>query len=174
MKKLYILLLLLFSFTKVYALDCYTASQVVSFGGYFHDDTGTLVNPTSPKAVLRITPFTGTSTWCDNTGGTDACTGTDEGTLPAPTNLTRGLLGAKTGFYGGEYTIGSAAAEGTREISLEGTVPTAKDVGKVVKVFQVRTQCPTSILVSTDNIGINWADVSNPTSTVGLSNTTIN
>jgi len=162
MKKLYVLLLLLFSFTKVYALDCYTASQVVPFGGYFHDDTGTLATPTSQKAVLRVTPFTGTSTWCDNTGGTDACTGTDEGTLPAPTNLTRGSLGAKTGFYGGEYTIGSAAAEGTREISFEGTVATAKNVGKIVKTFQVRTSCTSSGTVAANVTQWNGTNVATP------------
>ena len=31
----------------------------------------------------------------------------------------------------------------------------------------------TSTLVASDNIGINWADISNPTTTVGLTNTTV-
>lgn len=110
---------------------CYTANQVVPYDRFFHDDTGTLVDPTSPTATLRITPFGGTSTFCAQT----ICAGA-QGSLPAVAKLN-----SETGRYGGEYTVGASPTIGTYEITVKGTVPTAKSPGAVATAFYVKATC---------------------------------
>lgn len=119
--------------TRLLALDCYIASQVVPYSGFFHDDTNTVVNPTSPTAAVRITPFAGTATYA---------------ALATPAQLN-----SVVGWYGGEYTISGSPTLGSYEITLKGDVPTSKTIAAVVARFQVRSACPTSTFASgTDTV----------------------
>lgn len=136
MKKLFAALLLCLLPSLSHAYLCYEPGDVVPYNANFHDDTGTLTDPTSPAAKLIITQFDGTETFCDDAGGS-ACSGATNGTLDTPAKQD-----STTGFYGGQYTIGSTANPGIYQIRVSGTVPTSKNVAKMVSEFQVRTSCP--------------------------------
>lgn len=87
-------------------LGTFAIGDTVFYAENFHDDTGTLSDPTSPEAQVR------------DSGGTWASL-----TAPAKQN-------SKTGFYGGTYDT-SGKAVGQYCIRMKGTVATAKDVATV-------------------------------------------
>lgn len=87
-------------------LGTFTAGDTVFYAENFHDDTGTLADPTSPEAQLRGPAGSWTA-------------------LAAPSKQN-----SKTGFFGGTYdTTGDAA--GQYCLRMAGTVATAKDVATV-------------------------------------------
>jgi len=82
----------------------YVAGTSVWYGAHFHDDQGSVEDPTTPTARIR----TPAGVWSD---------------LDAPTKQD-----GKTGFFGGTVdTTGFAAGQYT--IAMQGVVTTAKTVG---------------------------------------------
>lgn len=81
-------------------------SSSVFYGANFHNDTGTVENPTSPEAQIRNSA----GTWSN---------------LTTPT-----IQNSKTGFYGGTIDT-TGYSVGQFSIRLAGTVATAKTVATI-------------------------------------------
>jgi len=106
----------------VWAEVCHVANDVVPYNRTFHDDTGTVANPTSPVATLQITTDAGVDTYS---------------ALTTPVNIN-----SETGRYGGEYPVGASPTYGTYIITMRGAVPTAKTVDLTARIFRVQAACP--------------------------------
>lgn len=103
-----------------------------------------------------------------------------EASVVGPTNMTQGTLGTYASntaveiFDGvsGAYVIypPDAAFDGgaNKKVFFFVTSDTSN-----VRPAWLEIQLDTTRLIATDNIGVNWGDVTNPTSTVGLTNTTV-
>lgn len=84
----------------------FKAGSSVFYGANFHNDTGTLENPTSPEAQIR-----------DSAGSWSAL-------------ATPAIQNSKTGFYGGTIDT-TGYSVGQFIIRLAGTVATAKTVATI-------------------------------------------
>jgi hypothetical protein len=101
---------------------CHVAGNVVTYDRYFHDDTMTAADPTSPTAILQIAEDNGTTAYSS---------------LATPTKINSEL-----GRYGGAYTVSGSPTLGTYKISLIGTVPTSKTLKLTAMIFRVQASCP--------------------------------
>ena len=107
----------------------FKAGTSVFYAANFHNDTGTLENPTSPEAQTR------------NPAGTWSAL-----TTPAIQN-------SKTGHYGGSVDT-TGFSVGQHVIRMAGTVATAKTVATEF-CFTIVANIASDIIADTDNIQAN-------------------